>query len=340
MKGRGVLILVVVTAAVHLAVWYARVHQWVSMPISMAVGLFTAWSAILILAVLASRQILRLRTDLRAQHDKHQASLNQIEQISTLNEMLLTFGRSNDVGLAFQSLAGHVGRLVPCDRLGLAVLRESGQELLTYSARVSEPERRRRPRPELELSLERSVFGQVVRACEARVIDDLSQDAAAFHDASVLASQGFQSALVLPLISRNRAIGALMVISRTRAAFAQEHQDIMQPLAEVLAFAFVVQQQQHALEKFQIMESMSDTTFALASEINGSLQGVVGEAALLRRQHPNLAEGLDTVIQHAERTMLLLERIRTASHERIGKSDLTAAIPASPEAFGQDESYG
>ena len=336
---RRVVTLVIVTAVVHLGLLYVRMNDWIPIPVGMSVGLITAWSAILILAGLASRQILGLKSDLQVQQDRHQATLSQIEQLSTLNEMLLTFGRSNDVGMAFQSLSTHVGRLVPCDRLGLALLRESGQELLTYSARVSEPERRRRPRPELELSLERSVFGQVVRSCEALVIDDLNQQAAAFHDASVLASQGFQSALVVPLISRNRAIGTLMVMARARRAFLPEHRDVIQPLAEVLAFAFVAQQQQHALEKFQMMESMSDTTFALASEINGALQGVIGEAALLRRQHPQLGESLDGVIHHAERTLVLLERMRAAAHERIGESDLTAAIPASPEAYDQDESY-
>src|SRR5204863_6795316 len=131
----------------------------------------------------------------------------------------------------------------------------------------------------------------------------------------MLASQGFQSALVVPLISRNRAIGALTVISRARASFAQDHREIMQPLAEVLAFVFVAQQLQHALEKFQMMESMSNTTFALASEINGALQGVIGEAALLRRQHPNLTEALDAVMQHAERTLPLLERIRASAQQ-------------------------
>lgn len=339
MNVRTTLALVLATAAVQVTLWWMGINAWMPRTLADLLRFLLTWGLILVLAAIASRQISGLKSDLRVQQDRHQATLNQIEQLGTLNEMLLTFGRSNDVGLAFQSLAGHVGRLVPCDRLGLALLRESGRELLTYSARVSEPERRRRPRPELELGLERSAFGQVVRTCEALIIDDLSQHAAAFQDAAVLASQGFQSGLVLPLISRNRAIGALMVISRARAAFTNDHRDVMQPLAEVLAFAFVAQQQQHALEKFQMMASMSDRTFALASEINNALQGVIGEAALLRRQHPAMAEGLDAVIQYAERTLLLLERMRAAAHERIAESDLTATIPNSPEAFGQDETY-
>lgn len=339
MRNRVVL-LVIAVALVHAGLAYARAHDWIPRNAGIMIGLVTAWSAILVLAHLASRQISVLQTDLRIQQDRHQSTLNQIEQLATLNEMLVTVGRSNDVGLAFQALAGHVGRLVPCDRLGLALLRESGQELLTYSARVSEPERRRRPRPELELTLEGSVFGKVIRSCEALVIDDLPAEAAAFHDAATMASQGFQSGLILPLVSRNRAIGALMAISRGAAAFTTEHRDLMRPLTEVLAFAFVTQQQYHALEKYQMSISMSDTTFALASEISGTLQGVIGEAAIVRRQHPELAEALGAVIAHAERTLTLLDRMRAATRDRLGEADLTAAIPASPEAFGHDESYG
>ena len=340
MKRSAVIALVIATAAAHVAVAWLRLHQLIPVGSAAVIGIATAWSAILILAAHATRQIVGLRADLEVQQTRNQATRHQLEQLATLNEMLLTLGRSNEVGLAFQSLAGHVGRLVACDRLGLALVRDNGQEVLTYSARVSEPERRRRPRPELQLSLERSLFGTVIRSCEAMVVDDLPAHASAYHDAAVLASQGFHSALVLPLISRNRAIGALMVISRQKGAFTIAQRDVMQPLAEVLAFAFVGQQQQHALEKFQMMESMSDTTFALASEINGALQAVVGEASILRRRHPELGESLDIVVRQTERTLDLLERMRAAAQERLGEAGLAAIIPASPEAFGQDEDYG
>jgi transcriptional regulator with GAF, ATPase, and Fis domain len=330
--------LIIATASIHTAVWFLRASELMSRNTGQVVMLVSAWLAILALGLIAGKQIMGLRTDLRAQQARHQGTLTQIEQLAALNEMLLTLGRSTEVGLAFQSLARHVGRLVQCDRLGLALLREGGREVLTYSARVSEPERRRRPRPEQEFSLERSLFGQVIRSCEAKVIADLGHEQDC-QDASALASQGLHSALVLPLISKNRAIGALMVMSRRRGAFTVDQCTALQPLAEVLAFAFVAQQQQHSLEKFHMMESMTQTTFALASDINGALQGVIGEASILRRERPDVSESLDVIVAHAERTLALLERMRAAAQERLSEADLTAAIPASPEAFGQDEGY-
>ena len=339
MKKHVVIVLVASTAALQIVVWILGVHGWVPREAADIFRLVVGWGLILILAVLASRQIAVLETDLRTQQDLNRATIDQVEELATLNEMLVTLGQSKDVGLAFQSLARRVGRLVPCDRLGLALVRESGQDVLTYSARVSEPERRRRPRPELEFSLERSICGEVVRTCETILLTDLAQHASDFHDASALSSQGFQSALVLPLVSRNRAIGALMLISRQHAAFTTAHREAMQPLAEVLAFAYLAQRQHLALEKFETMETMSEMTIAMASEINGALQSVIGEGAILRKEHPELGAGLDNMVQQAERISALLERMRMAAHDRRGDGDAGGAIPASPEGFGRDQPF-
>src|SRR5947207_912057 len=101
MRQRVVIALVVATAFVHLAVGFARSQQWLPLGAGIVISIVTAWTAILVLAALLSRRIAGLQTDLRAQQDRHQASLNQLEQLAALNEMLLTLGRSTDVGLAF-----------------------------------------------------------------------------------------------------------------------------------------------------------------------------------------------------------------------------------------------
>ena len=75
--------------------------------------------------------------------------------------MLDIIARSTDVPLAFKALAARVARLVPCDRVGLALLSEDGKEFQTYTARVQQEERRSRPRPEIVFKVERTVLGQV-----------------------------------------------------------------------------------------------------------------------------------------------------------------------------------
>lgn len=337
MTSRILSLIVAATAVVQVAVWAAHGRGWLESGQATALHLVAAWATILVVVVIASRAIDALRTELQSRSAQHHATLTEVEQLGTLNEMLTTAGQSKDVGLAFQALARRIGRLIPCDRLGLAVLKDDGQSLQVYYSRVSEPERRRRPRPEVQFSLERSVFGQVIRTCEPVLIDDTAVVGADFQDAGTLASQGFYSLLILPLVSRNRAIGAMTVISRKKNAFEPGHRGVLQPLAEVLAFAFVAQQQYLALDRYRAMEATADSTLAIATELNNSLQIIAGHCAVFATAHPELANEVAEVTRETERISTLLDRMRSATAERLSMDPSTAgAIPSSPEFFGDD----
>src|SRR3954464_11977695 len=113
------------------------------------VQVVAAWIVMLILAVLATQRIGTMAQQIRVQEPTHETTLGEIEQLQTQNAMLEIIARSVDVTLAFQGLASRIVRLVPCDRVGLALLSENGEEFQTYTARVKEEERRVRPRPEI-----------------------------------------------------------------------------------------------------------------------------------------------------------------------------------------------
>ena len=71
----------------------------------------------------------------------------------------------------------------------------------------------------------------------------------------------------------------------------------MQPIAEILAVAWVVQQLQLSLGRFRTMEVMSEITLSIAAEINSALQAIIGHCDLIRREYADerLARDLDTV---------------------------------------------
>ncbi len=331
---------VTATAVVQLALALAASRGLVASAFAIPAILTCAWGLIIVLAVMASRQTQSLKDEISSRQTQHQATLDQVEQLEALNEMLVTLGRTKDVGLAFQGLARRVGRLVRCDRLGLAVLSENGHEVQTYLSRVSEPERRRRPRPEVAYRLERSLFGQVMRSCEPVVVDDFATQTLEFVDMSDLASQGFRSAIVLPLMSRNRSIGTLTAISRMPGAFTATHRDAMQPMAEVLAFAFVAQQQHAALQRYRSMETLAEVSLSLSTDINSALQAIIGQCGVLEALHPDAAADVHVVMSQADRIATLLERMRTAAQERLRDAVApaqSAGIPSSPEEFGADE---
>lgn len=306
------------------------------------VQIIAAWFVVLGLAALASRRIETLAQRLTQKEHAHLATLNEVEQLQTQNAMLQIVARSVDVPLAFQALAARIVRLVPCDRVGLALLAENGQEFQTYTARVREDERRARPRPEVTFKVESTAIGFVVRAAEPLILNNMQEAAPEFLDANVLHTAGFRSALIMPLVSKGRTVGTLNVVSRRKDAFSDAHKEALRPIAEIFAVAYVAQQLQMLLGKYRTMEAMSDQTLELAAEINNALQTIIGHCDLLERGYPDpsLHRDLATVVRQAQRIADLLEKMRTAAHERLREAAAgihETGIPSSPEAYGDRE---
>ena len=307
------------------------------------VQVIAAWIVMLILASLATRRIGTMAHRIRVQQHTHEETLGEIEQLQTQNAMLEIIARSVDVTLAFQALASRIARLVPCDRVGLALLTENGQEFQTYTARVHEEERRTRPRPEVVFKVEQTLLGNVVRSREALIIGDVSEVAVDFLDANILHSSGFGSALIVPLVSKGRVVGTLNLVQRKKRAYRPEHAATIQPIAEIFAVAVIAQQLQISLGKYRSMEAMSDLTLSIATEINSALQTIIGHCDLLEHNYtdPNLQRDLATVVRQAQRIAALLDKMRAASSERMREveavvAETQAGIPSSPEGFGSD----
>jgi GAF domain len=301
-----------------------------------------AWAAVLILATVSTRYLRSLSRVISGHEQAHSATLHQLEQLELSNAVLQVVARSVDVPLAFQTLAQRIVRLVPCDRVGLAVLSEDGQEFQTYTARVNKDERRVRPRPDIVFKIERTALGTVVKSREPLFINDTSVGAADFLDVNVLHSSGVRSALLLPLVTKGRAVGTLNVVSRQPAAFEQQHIDILQPIAEIFAVAHVAQQLHIAVGKYHSMEAMSELTLSIATEINSALQTIIGHCDLLSRGYPDpeLQRDLATVVHQAQRISGLLDKMRAAANERLREVAETVSqggIPSSPEAFGDHD---
>jgi hypothetical protein len=298
----------------------------------------TAWTVMLILAALATRHLRSQELRLRAHEHTHLEKLGEIEQLQTQNAMLEIIARSVDVSLAFQALASRIARLVPCDRVGLALLTENGQEFQTFTARVDDQERRIRPRPEITFKVDQTILGTVVRSREALIVPDISAAAADFLDANILHTSGFGSALIVPLVSKGRAVGTLNLVRRAKGAYNAGHVGTIQPIAEIFAVAIIAQQLQVALGKYRSMEAMADLTLSVAAEINSALQTIIGHCDLLERGYPDpgLQRDLATVVRQAQRIAGLLDKMRVSANERMRAVEMEvsqAAIPSSPEAF-------
>ncbi|MFL6280664.1 MAG: GAF domain-containing protein [Vicinamibacterales bacterium] len=325
----------------------AQVIAWIglggaSRPSVFLVQFVIAWILILVLAIVSTRRIGGLARTISQHEQARTATLDQVEQLELRNAILQIISRSVDVPLAFQALAQRIVRLVPCDRVGLALLSDDGKEFQTYTARVNLVERRARPRPDVVFKAERTALGAVVRSREPMIINDTSVDAGDFLDINVLHTAALGAALILPLVAKGRAVGTLNAVSRQTGVFNQQHVDALLPVAEIFAVAYVAQHLQVAMGKYQTMEAMSELTLSIASEINSALQTIIGHCDLLERGYPDpdLQRDLATVVRQAQRIATLLERMRMAAQERLKEmADAVnqGAIPSSPEAYGKPE---
>ena len=282
------------------------------------------WIVMFLLASIATRRIDSLATELTEREYAHRVTKNEIEQLQMHNTILQMLARTVDVPLAFQSMAQRIARLIPCDRVGLALLDEDDEEFQTYTALVND-ERRTRPRAELVFKLEGTAIGAVVKTRQPLNFDETSSRAPDFLDVNVLHSSGFHSALLLPLVSNERAVGTLNVVSRKRAAFSKEHVEVLMPIAEILAMAQVAQRLQIAATKHRTMESMTELTLAVSTEINSALQTIAGHCNIIERayQDPGLHRDLDTISRQTQRISALLDKMRLASNERLNEAAQT-----------------
>jgi signal transduction protein with GAF and PtsI domain len=336
----GIWGLVVAFAAVQAVAW-SIAGGIPGRPVDL-VQVAAAWIVVLILATVSTRRIGGLSRTVTQHEHTHTQTLDQVEGLEMQNAILQVISRSVDVPLAFQALAQRIIRMVPCDRVGLALLSENGQEFQTYTARVHEDERRTRPRPEIVFKADRTAIGSVVRSREPLIINDTSEGASDYLDVNVLHSAGLASAIIVPLVAKGRAVGTLNVVSRQRGAFQQQHVDMLLPVAEIFAVAYVAQQLQIAVSKYRSMEAMSEMTLSIATEINSALQTIIGHCDLLQRGYPDpeLQRDLATVMLQAQRISALLHKMRAAAQDRLKEVADTVnqgGIPSSPEAYGETE---
>ena len=292
------------------------------------IPLLLVWITLLVLAALATRRVSWMWRTLSQSESAHRAKLTEIDQLQTQNAMLEIVARSVDVPLAFQELATRIARLVPCDRVGLALLSEDETEFHTYTARSHEDEPRKSARPEVVFKVERTMIGEVIRSGEPLIMNDMAEAAPDHLDANVVFSAGFRSALVMPLTAKGRAVGTLNLVSRRPEAFNRTHLEPLQPIAELLAVAWVAQQLQTTTGKYQTMEAMSELTLSIASDINSALQTIVGHCDLLARANddPAFERDLDTIVQQAKRIAELLEKMRTAAAERLREASASIKL--------------
>ena len=208
---------------------------------------------------------------------------------------------------------------------------------------MTDEERRNRPRPELEFTvdLRDDHFGRAVTSRKPPVERPGQARARLPRRERAECRRVLLGADAIPLIAKNRALGTLNLVSRTPDAFVSDQLEAMAPIAEILAVGILAQQLQVSLGKDRTMETMTELTLSISNEINGAVQTIVGQCDLLERATADeaLLRDLAVVIRQAQRISDLLEKMRRTTQDRLREVAATvneAGVSSSPEDMIDD----
>jgi GAF domain-containing protein len=276
------------------------------------------WTVVVALVALLAGLWLGRRAAASASRRPDAASQATIEHLQATNALLRTLASSPDVTQNLFDLALRIRAIVPCERVGLALMTEDREGYSTYTARLDSRETSPEAQVELHFSRASTVIDEVLAAGEPRIIDDVTDLAPRFLDANVLKSAGFLSSMVIPLTFEGEPFGGLHLAARKAGAFTPEHVHMLKPIAEALSLAYGNRRVANALARHQMADELSELTFAFANDMSGAVQAIIGQCELLahRSNDPAIKEELAGMLLQAKRLREILNNMQRMTREK------------------------
>jgi GAF domain-containing protein len=244
-----------------------------------------------------------------------------IDSLRASNALLRTLATSPDIPRSLSEVASRIRAIVPCDRIGLALLTEDREGYSTYTARLDQ---RTSPDAGGELHFPRrsSLIDEVVEARQARVVEDVAALAPTYLDVNVVKTSGFASFVLIPLIFEGEPFGTLNLVARRPGAFSEADVRTLRPVADALAAAYGTRRLANALARQKMATELSDLTFAFANDMSGAVQAIIGQCELLALHGRDAATQRDVtaMLQQARRLRDILTQMQRMTREHVANT--------------------
>jgi GAF domain-containing protein len=279
----------------------------------------TIWPIIFVAVIVGgiyfARESQRVATRDRQRID----ALETVDDLKAINALLRTLASSPDITRSLFELALRIRAIVPCDRVGLALLTEDRHGYNTYTARLDVPGPAPHPRPDLHFPRGSTIIDEVVASREGRVVDNLTELAPSYLDVNVIRTAGFTSFVLLPLLFEGEALGTLNLVARRPGTFSHADLHTLKPVAEALAVAHGTRRMANALLRHQMANELSELTFAFANDMSGAVQAILGQCELLARDPRGAAieQELAGMLQQARRLHDILNQMQRMTREHV-----------------------
>lgn len=251
-----------------------------------------------------------------------------------------------DVRELFTAISATLRRIMPHEYATLALYAPETKELRLWSLEQNQTE------PALQKEMlspaQEGLAGRVMNSRQPLVLNDLADSGIDARVANRLRSEGIKSACFLPLITQERVLGTLNMVSRREAAFQKQHVDLLQQVGSRVGVAL-----DNALtyrKVAELKERLAEEKLYLEEEIRTEFhfEEIIGDSPALKRvlkQVESVGPTNATVLILGE-TGTGKELIARAIHDLSPRRDRTfvklncAAIPTGlleSELFGHEK---
>jgi len=251
-----------------------------------------------------------------------------------------------DVRELFTAISATLRRIMPHEYGSLALYEPESKELRLFS--LEQPQTEAALGKEMLSPAQQALASRVMNSHQPLVLNDLESASSRSKATDRLLAEGVKSACFLPLVTQDRVLGTLNLVSRRKGAFGRQNVDLLQQMAGHVAIAL-----DNALtyrKVAELKERLAEEKLYLEEELRTEyhFEEIIGESPALKRilkQVESVGPTNATVLILGE-TGTGKELIARAIHDLSPRRDRTfvklncAAIPTGlleSELFGHEK---
>lgn len=258
---------------------------------------------------------------------KLQASYTSLEQkvaertreLAVVNKITQIISSKLNITQIFESLSDEVGKLLPYDRISIALLDENQRQIALRLIKTKDT-------PTVTHDLPRPKTGTAIGWVADHQQPYLRADVletSEFHEDRLIAKEGMRSYIVVPIVSQNTTIGTLNLVSRHPQAYSERNLEILIPIAEQVAIAVETIRLFEQTKKLDQLKS--DFVSKVSHELRTPLTSIKGFTEILLSyedvDHKTQKEFISIIHEESERLTRLINDILDLSKIESGKTE-------------------